>query len=65
MLKSFTLDDVARYSREVYMETHQNVNRVIGRPGPSALAVRNILQYSKALRVSATESGGPLFLIMN
>jgi hypothetical protein len=65
MQKSFTLEDLSRYSREVYLETQRNVNRVMNAPGPSALAIRNILQYSKALRISTTKAGGPLFLILN
>jgi hypothetical protein len=65
MHKSFTLEDVARYSLEVFAETQANTIKASQRSGPSVLALQNILQYSKALRVSTTGSGGPLFLIMN
>ena len=65
MQKSFTLEDLAQYSREVYLETQKNVNKVIKKTGPSALVIRNILNYSKALKVSDPGSGKPVFLVMN
>ena len=65
MHKHLTLEDLAAYSFEVYFETQRSVKKAIQAPGPSKLVMRNILQYSKALRVSHTDSGGPLFLLMN
>jgi hypothetical protein len=65
MHKPFTLEDLATYSFEVYLETHRSVKKAMQQTGPSNLVMRNILQYSKALRVSHTGSGGPLFLVMN
>jgi hypothetical protein len=64
MHKSFTLEDLVNYSEEVYKESHRFINKAIQKKAPSALVVRNILQYSRALRVKSG-SGGPLFLIMN
>ena len=65
MQKPFTLEDLANYSLEVYLETHRSVRKAIEGARPSNLAVRNILQYSRALRVSDPGPGGPVFLIMN
>lgn len=65
MQKPFTLEDLANYSLEVYLETHRSVKKAMHIARPSNLAIRNILQYSRALRVSDSGPGGPMFLIMN
>ena len=65
MQKPFTLEDLASYSLEVYLETQRSVKKAIDGASPSNLAIRNIMQYSRALRVSDPGPGGPVFLIMN
>lgn len=65
MQKSFTLEDLAKYSLEVYFETQWNMDHAVKKAGPGALAVRNILQYSKALTVRKTKAGESMFLLMN
>jgi len=65
MLKSFTLEDLAKYSSEVNDVSHSRMTRTLKRQGPSALAVRNVLQYSKALAVRDGSAGGHLFMLMN
>ena len=65
MLKSFTLEDLAKYSSEVNDTSHCMMTRTLKRQGPSALAVRNVLQYSKALSVRNGSNGGHLMMLMN
>lgn len=65
MRKTFTLVDLARYSCEVNDHLHRMASRTLKRQGPSVLAVRNVLQYSKALAVSEKSDGGQLFMLMN
>jgi hypothetical protein len=65
MPKSFTLEDLAKYSCNLSETSRRGLTRTMKRQGPSALAVRNVLQYSKVLAVSGTSSGGHLFMLMN
>jgi len=65
MQKSFTLEDLAKYSFEVYKETHRTLAKTMSKEGPGPLAIRNILNYSKALTVNESSSGDPFFLLLN
>ena len=65
MPKSFTLKDLAKYTCETSGNPSRTMTRTLKRQGPSALAVRNILLYSKALAVSESRSGDYLFMLMN
>lgn len=65
MQKTFTLNDLAKYSSEIRRLTQRYINTPGREEGPSTLVIRNILQYSKALEVSKSNSFGTQFLLMN
>lgn len=65
MQSSFTLEDVAKYSLEVFLESRRNIKKAEKNERPSAVIIQNILQYSRALTVCKSEAGRPLLLLMN
>lgn len=65
MTKRFTLDDLARYTAEVYKDSCRNLAGTLQKDGPSASVVSNILQYSRALAVRQSAIGEHSFLLMN
>jgi hypothetical protein len=65
MPKSFTLEDLAKYSCEINEDSSRSLTRTLKRQGPGAPAVRNILLYSKALVVNESRIGERMFMLMN
>jgi hypothetical protein len=65
MEKTFTLNDLQCYYKEVRLEEMKCLCRSQKKQGPGKLAIQNILGYSTALNILRTRTVGTIYHLAN